>query len=160
MKISSKSSLPAQAAKVKSERLVPTKRSTCFYVAATKILLHEYLRSKRAQKAERRSSSLHCAAAPRKCWLIKPIRTCSIAWLFRAASKSKARNFWESHRKASEKARSADSDVFWLLGEHRFDQQDANCTKRFEEHFNIWIACNKALRYNLESLLRVDLPNA
>ena len=47
-----------------------------FTWAATKILLLEYLRSKRAQKAERRSSSLRCAAAPRKCWLMKQIRTC------------------------------------------------------------------------------------
>ena len=60
--------------------------------AATKILLREYLRSKRAQKAERCSSSLPCAAAPRKCWLINQIRTCSSAWHVHAASKSKARS--------------------------------------------------------------------
>ena len=63
-----------------------------FTWAATTILLREHLRSKQAQKAERCSSSLRCAAVPRKCWLIKQIRTCSIAWLFRAASKSKARS--------------------------------------------------------------------
>ena len=67
----------------------------------------------------------------------------------------------ENHlRRRRKKHRNAESDVFGLLAGHRFDQQGEKGTRRFEEHFNIWIACNKASRHNLDSPSRVDLLNA
>ena len=173
--------LPARVVRQQKQRVkdwFPQNVVPAFMWAASRILLREYLRSKRAQKAERRSSSLRCAAAPRKCWLIKPIRTCSIAWLFRAASKSKARsegpsrpagpehscariraaarrNFWESHPKPSEEAWKYRIWCFWAPGGTPFWPTGRKFYKTFRrafQHLN-------SLQRSLEIQSRIDFES-
>ena len=78
----------------------------------------------------------------------------------RGAAQLRAETSENHTRRRQKKHGNAESDVFGLLAGHRFDQQGEKGTRRFEEHFNMWIACNKASRHNLDSPSKVNLLNA